>query len=83
MTSGNGGARGAVTERTSTGASIFVWWGLQEIADDAIEGVQDLYKMNREDVKNLQHARNAEQAAKNKAGEWKCWLCMFLCLSGR
>jgi hypothetical protein len=41
----------------------------QELADDAVDAVSDVYKQHREEVRNLQHSQKAEQLAKNKAGE--------------
>ena len=45
----------------------------QELTDDAVDSLTAVYKQNREELRNLQHTKAAEQAAKNKAGKKKVW----------
>ena len=40
----------------------------QEFTDDAIDAVAEVHKQQREEIRNMQHTKKAEQAAKNKAG---------------
>ena len=43
----------------------------REYTDDAIDELADVYKQHREEIRNLQHQKKTEQAAKNKAGAWR------------
>jgi hypothetical protein len=43
------------------------------MTEDAIDSLRLVFKQQREEVKNLLHARKAEQVAKNKAGKRKVW----------
>lgn len=40
----------------------------REYTDDAIDELAATYKQHREEIRNMQHQKKAEQAAKNKAG---------------
>ena len=40
----------------------------QEFTDDAVDELTVVYKQNREEIRNMQHTKKAEQTAKNKAG---------------